>query len=63
MTDDRDEKERMTKCHLPFSTGPRACIGRNIGYFEQLVIIATLVKFFDTQVEDGFQLVTEERLN
>ncbi|KAH7118641.1 cytochrome P450 [Dactylonectria estremocensis] len=63
MTEDRDERERMMKSHLPFSTGPRACIGRNIAYFEQLVIIATLVKFFDGQVEEGFELVTEERFN
>lgn len=63
MIEDRDEKERIMKCHLLFSTGPRAYIGRNIAYFEQLVIIATLVMFFDAQVEDGFQLVTEERFN
>ena len=41
----------------------RACIGRNIAYFEQTVVIATIVKFFDGQLEDGFSLETQERFN
>lgn len=63
MTDDPELKKRMMDSHLPFSTGPRACIGRNIAYFEQIVIIATIVKFFDGKVEEGFELRTEERFN
>jgi cytochrome P450 len=41
------DKKKMSKAHLPFSTGPRACIGRNIAYFEQLLVIPTLVRLFD----------------
>lgn len=63
LTDDAEEKKRMMNNHLPFSTGPRACIGRNIAYFEQTVIIATIVKFFDGKIEPGFQLETQERFN
>ncbi|KAJ3529343.1 hypothetical protein NM208_g9801 [Fusarium decemcellulare] len=63
MTDDADLKARMNKNHLPFSTGPRACIGRNIAYFEQIVVIATLAKYYDCTVPEGFQLKTEERFN
>ncbi|OAA59748.1 Cytochrome P450 [Niveomyces insectorum RCEF 264] len=63
MTDDQDKKRRMMANHLPFSTGPRACIGRNIAYFEQIVIIATLVKFYDCTVPEGFELETQERFN
>lgn len=63
MTDDADLKTRMNKNHLPFSTGPRACIGRNIAYFEQIVVIATLAKFYDCIIPEGFQLKTEERFN
>ena len=37
----------MRKYHIPFSTGPRACIGRNIAYFEMTLVIATLVHYFD----------------
>jgi cytochrome P450 len=57
-------KAKMSKAHLPFSTGPRACIGRNIAYFEQLLIIATLVKSFEFEFETpDFQLRTIERFN
>lgn len=58
------DKERMNKAHFPFSTGPRACIGRNIAYFEQLLVIATLVKSFDFELETpDYQLRTLERFN
>ncbi|KAJ9660434.1 hypothetical protein H2198_002552 [Neophaeococcomyces mojaviensis] len=58
------DKEKMAKCHLPFSIGPRACIGRNIAYFEQLLVISSLVRNFDFEfVEKDFELVTLERFN
>jgi cytochrome P450 len=55
----------MAKAHLPFSTGPRACIGRNIAYFEQLLVVATVVKGFDLVFEEGegWELETLERFN
>lgn len=58
------DKERMSKVHFPFSTGPRACIGRNIAYFEQLIVIGTLVRAFDFEFLSGdFELETIERFN
>jgi cytochrome P450 len=59
------DKEKMAKAHLPFSTGPRACIGRNIAYFEQLLVVATVVKGFDLVFEggEGWELETLERFN
>ncbi len=58
------DTERMSKAHFPFSTGPRACIGRNIAYFEQLLLIATLVRSFDFEFETpDFELETLERFN
>jgi len=58
------EKAKMSKAHLPFSTGPRACIGRNIAYFEQLLVIAALVKGYDFEFEsEWFELKTLERFN
>ncbi|KAE9381402.1 cytochrome P450 [Stipitochalara longipes BDJ] len=58
------DKEKMSKVHLPFSTGPRACIGRNIAYFEQILVIGTLVRLFDFEFEnEGFELQTLERFN
>lgn len=60
----RGDKDKMAKCHLPFSTGPRACIGRNIAYFEQLLVISSLVRLFDFEfVEKDFKLRTIERFN
>ena len=63
MTDDKAKRDRMMKSHMPFSTGPRACIGRNIAYFEQLLVISTLVRWFDLEMPDGFELQTIERFN
>lgn len=61
---EENEKAKMNKAHLPFSTGPRACIGRNIAYFEQLLVIAALVKGYDFEFEsEGFQLRILERFN
>jgi cytochrome P450 len=58
------DKEKMGKAHLPFSTGPRACIGRNIAYFEQVVLIATLVHLYEFRfTEENFELATLERFN
>ena len=58
------DKEAMAKCHLPFSTGPRACIGRNIAYFEQLLVIFSLVRKFEFEFPDpSFELRTLERFN
>lgn len=57
-------KARMSKAHLPFSTGPRACIGRNIAYYEQILVIATLVRIFDFDfTSNDFELETLERFN
>ncbi|KUJ17671.1 cytochrome P450, partial [Mollisia scopiformis] len=58
------DKERMNKAHFPFSTGPRACIGRNIAYFEQLIVIGTLVRLFDFEfLTEDLELETIERFN
>ena len=57
-------KEEMAKAHLPFSIGPRACIGRNIAYFEQLLVIASLVHGYDFELPSvDFELDVIERFN
>ncbi|KAK2590411.1 hypothetical protein QQS21_011916 [Conoideocrella luteorostrata] len=63
LTQDTEKKRVMMNSHLPFSTGPRACIGRNIAYFEQIVLIASLVKVFDFEVHNDSKLETIERFN
>lgn len=58
------DRERMVKAHLPFSTGPRACIGRNISYFEQLLVISSIVHKFDFDfTSENFEVETIERFN
>jgi cytochrome P450 len=55
------DKEKMSKVHLPFSNGPRAWIGRNIAYFEQILVIGTLVRLFDFDFScEDFELKTLE---
>ncbi|CAM1509756.1 Fc.00g000910.m01.CDS01 [Cosmosporella sp. VM-42] len=52
---------------IPFSAGARGCIGRNITYIEQTILIATLVRRYDFELphpewelkhEEGFNLWT-----
>lgn len=45
-------------------TGPRGCIGRNLAYFEQQMLIATLVHRYDFEmVAPDYNLPIVERLN
>lgn len=62
---DKATRDRMNTAHFPFSVGPRACIGRNIAYFEQLLVISSIVRFFDFTFVDGEsqELATLERFN
>jgi cytochrome P450 len=56
----------MKRYHLPFSTGLRACIGRNIAYFEMTLVVAVLVHYFDFEFANanvGEHYPVLERLN
>ncbi|CAI6032242.1 unnamed protein product [Clonostachys chloroleuca] len=44
---DVEERKRMEPYFMPFSAGARGCIGRNISYLEQIVILATVVHRYD----------------
>jgi cytochrome P450 len=50
--DDDPRLRKMKKFFVPFSTGPRACIGRNIAYFEMTMVVATVVHWFDFAFRD-----------
>ncbi|KAH8171018.1 cytochrome p450 domain-containing protein [Sarocladium implicatum] len=52
---DPAERKRMEPYFIPFSAGARGCIGRNISYLEQIVVLATIVNRY------GFGLVEPER--
>lgn len=44
---------RQKEAFMPFSYGPRACVGRNLAEMEVHMIIATLLKNFDLDVQQG----------
>ncbi|KAE8153133.1 benzoate 4-monooxygenase cytochrome P450 [Aspergillus avenaceus] len=45
--DNSETAKDMRAAFIPFTTGPRACIGRNITMMEQQILIATLVHRYD----------------
>ncbi|KAL2827741.1 cytochrome P450 [Aspergillus cavernicola] len=55
------DKSKLHAAFYPFSHGPRACIGRNISYFEQVLAVATIVRLFDIEMLN--KLVTIEHFN
>ena len=58
------EKKVMTENFIPFSSGPRACIGRNLAYFEQQILVATLVHRYNFEmITPDYELPVVERLN
>lgn len=49
---------------IPFSTGARGCIGRNISYIEQTLLLAKLLTRYDFQFQHpGFELEHKEAFN
>jgi cytochrome P450 len=45
-----EEAKQLQQAFLPFSLGSRGCIGRNISYMEQQMVIASLVHRFDFEL-------------
>lgn len=44
---DPEARRRMEPYFIPFAAGARGCIGRNITYLEQVVVLATLVHRYE----------------
>ncbi|KAJ5701729.1 hypothetical protein N7488_009277 [Penicillium malachiteum] len=44
---DLEERKTMEPYFIPFSTGARGCIGRNISYLEQTVVLASIVHRYE----------------
>lgn len=59
------EKERndLRAYCLPFLTGSRACIGRNLAYLEQSVVLSSLVRNFEFLIMDKKPMRIIERFN
>ena len=51
-TSDEGLKEQMQKAFVPFSVGPRSCLGRNLAMMEQQVLIATLFHRYEFHLGD-----------
>ncbi|KAK7715681.1 hypothetical protein SLS63_011357 [Diaporthe eres] len=59
-----DGAKRAQASFIPFSTGGRGCIGRNISYMEQSILVATLVRRYDFELPSpDWQLQWEEAFN
>ncbi|CEL09163.1 hypothetical protein ASPCAL12303 [Aspergillus calidoustus] len=61
---DRKEAQNLKNFCIPFSLGPRACIGRNLAYMEVSIVVAALVLNFEWELaEPGSVMETIERFN
>lgn len=59
-----EERRNLQDYVLPFSQGPRACIGRNLAYMELSVCITALVLAYEWSLPvSGFELRHHERFN
>lgn len=52
--------ERQKAAFIPFSTGPRACVGRNVAEMELHCMAATVFKNFEFQLEQDGPMETRE---
>ena len=48
-----DSLEQQKKAFVPFSTGPRVCIGRNLALMELEIILARVLWLYNIRVECG----------
>ncbi|KAK4089983.1 benzoate 4-monooxygenase cytochrome P450 [Purpureocillium lilacinum] len=48
---------------ITFSAGARGCIGRNISYLEQVVLLASLLHRYEFAMVEGFELQRLETMN
>lgn len=61
---DPEERKRMEHAFIPFSTGGRGCIGRNISYLEQTIMLASLLHRYDFALSGpDFELPRFEAFN
>ncbi|EMD32543.1 hypothetical protein CERSUDRAFT_118598 [Gelatoporia subvermispora B] len=49
---DREQQELMKKAFIPFSVGPRACVGRNLAKMQLLINIATIFRLYKVVLAD-----------
>ncbi|OCH91605.1 cytochrome P450 monooxygenase pc-bph [Obba rivulosa] len=49
---DKEKRDEMNKAFVPFSVGPRACVGRNLAKMQLLINIATVFRLYDIVLEN-----------
>lgn len=57
--DTEAEKQRPRFAYLPFSGGPRQCIGNNFALMEATLVLATLAQRFSARLAPGYRLAPE----
>ncbi|KAI7227517.1 cytochrome protein [Hortaea werneckii] len=58
-----EQGKELGPYNITFTAGARRCIGRNISYLEQTVLVATLVRKYDVRVADpNFKPVIRESM-
>ena len=61
---DLEERKQMETYFIPFSAGSRGCLGRNISYLEQIIVLASIVHRYEIALPSpDFQLVHQEAFN
>ena len=58
-----EEGKKLQSSFIAFSAGARGCIGRNISYLEQTVMLASLVHRYDFALPRMFELKRLETMN
>lgn len=58
-----EEGKNLQPSFITFSAGARGCIGRNISYLEQAVLLASVVHRYNFALGRGFELKREETMN
>ncbi|KAI3334732.1 cytochrome P450 [Ustulina deusta] len=58
-----EKGKSLQSSFITFSTGGRGCIGRNITYLEQAILIASIVHRYEFALPKGFKLQRLETMN
>jgi unspecific monooxygenase len=55
-------RARHPELYRPFGVGMRACIGRQFAYHEMLLVLATILRYYDLEPDPGYQLAVKETI-